>query len=414
MGKKIKWYDMMQYMSMLLMAVAMPISMNLGVWTAALLALTTIIKIVASRQVGNRTLSRPVRLALYAPIVYWLLHVVSLALGGDISAPLRVVELKAVLLIFPLCLLLSDTSYMNRWLIRGLFYTLWASCLVVFIYLTVVGIVRLAGGETLSAVTNSSFDTRHHAYVALYVVSALAYVYYELVHHWAGLYKALKVALVASVPLLILYVLLVNSRAGVGVMWGVFGLCCLHGLRLSWWRSLLLAALVAGYTLGAGALLPGYTNRLAETVNNVQSGDGDARLSINKATSAVSMDNMILGYGAGRYTDELADEYKELNYATGAECTQNAHNQYMESMLSSGIIGLLALLFFVSSPLWLAMATGKLRFASLLATSIVMVNLLVESMLERQMGLLFIGWFYAVIVLAINVEKNKFGQTPKK
>ena len=46
-------------------------------------------------------------------------------------------------------------------------------------------------------------------------------------------------------------------------------------------------------------------------------------------------------------------------------------------------------------------------------TGIVMFNLLFESMLERQMGLLAIGPLLAVMVLIMSVEENKFARLEK-
>ena len=109
------------------------------------------------------------------------------------------------------------------------------------------------------------------------------------------------------------------------------------------------------------------------------------------------------------------EQYDRDDYDYGAKARFNAHNQYIESMLSAGIIGLIALLLFVFSPLVFALRRAPNAVLPVLfATGIVAGNLLVESMLERQMGLLFIGWFMVVMVLVVSKEQNKFGQDAKK
>ena len=99
---------------------------------------------------------------------------------------------------------------------------------------------------------------------------------------------------------------------------------------------------------------------------------------------------------------------------TFANAGFNAHNQYMESLLAAGVAGLLALLLFLLMPLAIALRTRSQRcFVVALFSAIVMFNLLFESMLERQMGLLFVGWLFSVMVLILSVEENKFARSSK-
>lgn len=403
----MKWQDWMQYAAMTIMAAAMPISMNIGVWAASLFGLTTIVKVVADRHVGNKALSRAARIAFYAPIAYWLIHVVSLALGGSMDEGLRIVWHKAVLLIFAIGFLLADTGYLSPKLMRGLFYALWASCMGVFVYFCVVAVGRMADGETLAAVTNVTFDTRHHAYVSLYLVSALAFVYVELSRHWHELRSWLRWVLVASVPFLVMYVVLVNSRAGLLVMWGVLLLCSVHYMRRCWWRGALLAVVIGAYIVGVGAILPGHQDRLVSTARNLLTERTDARVDINRNALELASEQSLVGHGAGSYREELVDQYAEAGYSAGVSAGYNAHNQYVESLLSTGVIGLALLLVYLTSPLWLSLLSRRRQlFPAVLATAIVMASVMVESMLERQMGLLFIGWFYALIVLSISAKEN--------
>ena len=83
-------------------------------------------------------------------------------------------------------------------------------------------------------------------------------------------------------------------------------------------------------------------------------------------------------------------------------------------MLSVGVVGLLFLLAFLLVPIWQAWRGRRYLFPVLLLIAVFGFNLLFESMLERQMGLLFICFFVPVIVLLISTEENKFGQYPKK
>ena len=115
----MKWYDKLQYGAMLLMAAAMPIGWRYGLWTAAFLGLVTVVKMVAQRRLGNPALTKPLRWAMAGAVVYWLVLTLCLLWTNDMAEGAEVLYLKAVLLIFPVSFLLSDTSYLTRSHLRG-------------------------------------------------------------------------------------------------------------------------------------------------------------------------------------------------------------------------------------------------------------------------------------------------------
>ena len=417
----MKWYDWLQYGAMLVMSAAVPVSMNIGLWAAALLALASLVKLAATRRLGNPALGRGGTVAMWTPVLYWVVILVSALLASDRATGMGLVGLKATLLIFPLSMLVTDTSYLKGLHLRLLFYALWASCLGVFLYFCGNAVVRLVGGSTLASVVNYTFDPRHHAYTAMYAVSALVFAFLELRNHWQGLRPWLRWLLLVSLPLLMLYIVIVNSRAGMLILWAVIGLAFVASIRRSWWKALLFTTLAVAWVLGAQTVLPSHQDRVKATISAVvdaaddDAADGDARISITKSALHRVMENPLTGYGTGNYRDSLVEQYDRDDYDYGAKARFNAHNQYIESMLSSGIIGLIALLLFVFSPLVFALRRARNAVLPVLfATGIVAGNLLVESMLERQMGLLFIGWFMVVMVLVVSKEQNKFGQDAKK
>ena len=370
----MKWYDWLQYGAMLVMSAAVPVSMNIGLWAAALLALASLVKLAATRRLGNPALGRGGTVAMWTPVLYWVVILVSALLASDRATGMGLVGLKATLLIFPLSMLVTDTSYLKGLHLRLLFYALWASCLGVFLYFCGNAVVRLVGGSTLASVVNYTFDPRHHAYTAMYAVSALVFAFLELRNHWQGLRPWLRWLLLVSLPLLMLYIVIVNSRAGMLILWAVIGLAFVASIRRSWWKALLFTTLAVAWVLGAQTVLPSHQDRVKATISAVvdaaddDAADGDARISITKSALHRVMENPLTGYGTGNY--------RPLVFAL-----RRARNAVLPVLFATGIVA---------------------------------GNLLVESMLERQMGLLFIGWFMVVMVLVVSKEQNKFGQDAKK
>lgn len=417
----MKWYDKLQYGAMLLMAAAMPIGWRYGLWTAAFLGLVTVVKMVAQRRLGNPALTKPLRWAMAGAVVYWLVLTLSLLWTNDMAEGAEVLYLKAVLLIFPVSFLLSDTSYLTRSHLRGVGYALLIGVVGAFLYFLVRAGLSALKGVSFVSFQNSFYalyaqENRgiyHHAYIALYAVVAMVFVYHELSSRWKELKGWLRVALIVALLLLIVYTVLVNSRAGMLAMALAAFACVVHLAltRRSWKLGLWVALLVAGGIVAVTQLMPGYVDRITSTVENVED---DARTSINRANFHAVMQSPVIGYGVGDYHAVQVEQYGTEAFDAGTKAEYNAHNQYMESLLAAGIPGLLALLYFLLAPLFVAlMRRSRYAFTLAAVTGVVMFNLLVESMLERQMGLLFIGYLYAIMVLIMSVEENKFAQSSK-
>jgi O-antigen ligase len=163
--------------------------------------------------------------------------------------------------------------------------------------------------------------------------------------------------------------------------------------------------------VAATQFVPGYSDRIASTLENVED---DARTSINRCNWHAYCKSPVLGYGVGDYHAKQVEQYAEDGYDYGASASFNAHNQYLESLLAAGIPGLLALLLFFLLPVYMALRIqSSHRFVITLFMAVVLFNLLFESMLERQMGLLFVGSMYPVMVLIMSLKENKFVQSVK-
>ena len=70
-----------------------------------------------------------------------------------------------------------------------------------------------------------------------------------------------------------------------------------------------------------------------------------------------------------------------------------------ETLLAVGVVGLLLLMLYLLMPLLCAVRRKDVFWQALFLTGILLFNLLFESMLERQMGLLFIGYLLPLLVL---------------
>jgi len=94
----------------------------------------------------------------------------------------------------------------------------------------------------------------------------------------------------------------------------------------------------------------------------------------------------------------LAEEYRKKGYTVEADLRLNSHNQYLETQLTLGIFGTLALFCMLISPLLIRKRTwnAKLIIPFLI---IITVSMISESILVRQWGIMFFVLFYCLITL---------------
>ena len=132
----------------------------------------------------------------------------------------------------------------------------------------------------------------------------------------------------------------------------------------------------------------------------------DARMAINVTALKCIADRPVFGYGVGDYDTVLIERYGVEGYQSLKEWHNNAHNQYTETALAIGIVGLMVMVWWLVMPLFVAWRRKAGFWEVLTLTFIVMFCMLFESMLERQMGLQFIALLYALMVLKISTERQ--------
>ena len=389
--KRLSTTERLHFAALLFTAASMPLDFHVGIWACIILLATSLAKAIAERRLGNHSLNRRARLWLLAPVVYWLVLAASLLWTNDLATGWQLLSLKLSLPAFSVAMLATDTGYLDENRRRYVGYSLLLAQTAVFLYFTGRAILRGLG--VIEA--GSEFDPRHHAYTALYASAALIFVYRELSRRWTSSAPWHRTALVLAAAIQILYIVLVNSRAGMIALVLVAAACTVHTFIM--YRDLRITAIV-GVSLAVGIfaathLVPSHTNRISASMQNV---DGDARVKIYHANLTLTMKNPLAGYGAGDYHAMQQHQYGDMNYFKGEQTTYNAHNQYVESLLAAGVPCLLALLAMLVAPL---AAQRRPRFEAMLLVAVIALNLLFESMLERQMGLLFIGSVLAFLTI---------------
>ncbi len=240
----------------------------------------------------------------------------------------------------------------------------------------------------------------HPSYTSMYTVIALLSIYYlnrkSIVQfNWKW---------ISVIVLLSVYTLFLSSKAG----WiGLFLVFLVYLFELFRQSKYLLILFVA---IGLGALFylinvrfaPTYAQRIpkVETIENAikekdehnnavtTSSDGTgSRIFVWKASVDIIKENLLLGVGTGDSRDKMLEKYLEKQMKPEYDPGLNSHNQFLNTTVSLGLIGLLLLLACFVVPFFKALRVKNILVIGFVV--LVSINLLFESMFERQAGVIF-------------------------
>lgn len=105
--------------------------------------------------------------------------------------------------------------------------------------------------------------------------------------------------------------------------------------------------------------------------------------------------NWLFGVGIGDVKGVLVAGYKKTGVLYAAEAELNAHNQYLETFVGIGIVGLAILLLILGMGFRTSFIQKDMLLFMFLF--IILVNFIFESMFERVFGVMFFSFFYCLL-----------------
>jgi O-antigen ligase len=160
-------------------------------------------------------------------------------------------------------------------------------------------------------------------------------------------------------------------------------------------------------------IAPEYGNRFINTFrvfsnkpieHNTQESNALRLISWNAAIEIIKS-HPALGVGLGDVRNELKIIYKKENQEVAYTKALNAHNQFLQTSVGIGLPGLIALLgmllFFILSSYH-----NRYKLGIVLGV-LVFINLLFESMLETQAGILFIVFWIIIELAQLLIGQNR-------
>ncbi len=393
-----------EYALLIAVAAVLPFSWHISFYLLSLLVISAIVSAIVTKRTGVRNLSRLRFISLATMGLLPLVYLASLLYTSNVDEGKAEVIRKMLLLAYALTFLVFDWSFLTRKRLLGILQFMTAALIARFALRLGVSTHNIVSGEMpMSQCVGSFFDPMHHGYLSMYILLSLAYLVYVALHkeETERPHKILAYSsLIVSIIILTAYLFILQSRSGLlGLILLTVGV--LHVIFFKLRRYLLgvvllscIAAVVATILL----VVPTSQHRLSDTLAKVAAHDqSDERYIISKASFNVVKENMPWGVGVGDRMDELVAEYQRMGAEKQYWRRYNPHNQFVDTLMTTGILGLLVLSVILILPAIDCIRNKNYLFLAFLF--IVTLSALFESILERQMGINFFCFLYCLFMV---------------
>ena len=323
---------------------------------------------------------------------FYFLYGFGLLYSDNLNAGLLKMENKSSFLIIPILALLSASLYQKRkwYLISFVISNFLASIICLFI-----AIQDFTYGNLYY--TNFSYFL-HPSYFALYVVFSI-HIAWQFISTEKDMGIMLKLSLYAVMLYFAIIVYLISSK--IGIISGVLSLSIIlfHEFRTTYKfskRSIFLVVMISVFVYS------GITNHrfriFSENIQKTPTENTHTRFLIWQESLDVIEENIFFGQGTGDAQSALNTRYLSKGYLDAYEHQLNAHNQYLETFVSIGLIGFIMLLLLFILPVYYL--KDHFEILSMVFLFLIGFHLLFESMFERFWGIVFFAFFFSLFFIS--------------
>jgi O-antigen ligase len=340
---------------------------------------------------------------LFAVFLY-LLHLVGMLYTANLKAGGFDLEQKLSLIILPL-LYFSDTQ-VNKLESIKIFKSFVLGCMLAGLICLVNAALKFNISDDIDSLLYTKFSPiMHTSYFAMYLCFAIILILFnnDIMQN-----QALKIV---TVLFLMLPIVLSSSKSGLFSLGLILVARLIYDIviKKSYLRGLVFSSLLIVIAISFYVIFPKAFERLREmkqalTTTKSEINTSTSRIEIWKLSSNIISKNYLIGVGTGDIKDALKNEYDKQTMTEFSEKKLNAHNQYLQTFIAlgmPGITGLISLLIVIAYFTWL----NKMWDGTLL-TIIIAFNMLFESMLETQAGVVFIA-FFLMLYFSLATKNNR-------
>ena len=339
------------------------------------------------------------RVMLLLPSILWIIQLVSGLFDSNDILNIRL-DSKASLIILPVILFLNGryiSSKILNWIFNGL--VLGTAIALLHGFFPALFLTMKSDNFTFIVYRYYAGQNVHHTYIALYFcLSFFLYLYKDQL----GFRPLIK-----SKWLLFLFLLIFISffsRAGIIMVFVILvsRFCApKKGIYIS---NYLLMGIISSFIiiglLSGGKIL---NHNFLDLFSNI-----DIRITLWRIMFSEALNNLLLGVGVGNVKSIIYQGLINMDMPEFAQIHYNAHNQFIQYLMELGLVGLCLYIFVLFIPF--TNKTIRENQFFIIFVFIVIVGSSFESILERQFGAMFLGYYYSLFVL-ISQNQEKYNHT---
>ncbi len=339
----------------------------------------------------------------YALLVFFLIHALGYLFSEDKSDALNAIEIKLGFLAFPI---LIFSSQFNDIKIKKIVISFVSGCILSAV-ICFFRAFYLYFFENVNAFFYSDFNYfLHPSYFAMYLVFAqlIVMLFYP---KWLAHLSQLNIKLGFMSIIILTSIFLCSSKMGLITAFLLLPLTFCVILYNKGYKKVIMSLVIGLFVSIAAAykIFPTPFERIkiafkvTTSVEKIDKTDAEStavRILIWQESVKLIKDNFWLGTTAGDANDKLIEAYKK-DGLTGALIKKlNAHNQFLQTFIGTGIIGFLLLLLITIGTLIYGFV--KKNYILVLFSILIFFNFLVESMLQAQAGFIFFVFFLCLLL----------------
>lgn len=443
---------------MMLLVFALPFSWLAAQYCEVALFVCAVLKLVFDQKFRLNEDQLKLKWAYIIFASTWLIYLIGMLYTENQSVGWAQVSKKLGFLIFPLIFIISDMSYITKTRLQAIGNAMILGCILFFF----MNLVHAVYDVIFNGATSARFFDQelmklyyvHHSYLSMYAELGMMFCFMEI---FGDNSRKVKIFNVLAYIILIIFVILIRSRAGL--------ICMVLMFILQWiWLTFIMKKKKLGAIMGCvflaaviGTIIvfPSSVARITTTIKDLTTEHAnDHRMVQYKGYKPVLQENWLFGVGTGdrsdvtqeayqvykkdviekigpqiahqidmitacdyyEPTDQMREDMRELalKYNRDPEVVDaylveylyinfaidkgiNAHNMFFETLISVGVIGVLLLLAYFVLPLvlWIKKKSFDMLYFSFLL--MIGFNALFESLFEVQLGIIFFCFFNSLL-----------------
>lgn len=405
---------------LVLFAFTLPLSYKVSIY---ILALSTLVWILSGSWYENFmqiTIAKGETFLL----ILWILIFLSFLYTDNITKGISDIVQKLSLLIFPLIFLTSKSVQNSKDKLVNSFI-LGLICIALFVVFRAlyfsIDLSSMSFNPTPKDVSweNYFLYTRftapyHPTYFSLFFSVGIAIIYSKIILEKRFKYQILQVFVFM---LFVVLIYLSSSKAGLivasilfllSVFWIIRNKSRIYAYSLvAVFSVLIIFIMINNPRIAYFINYLGFGNKELSSDNkelqNKLSSEATVRIDIWKNIPEIVGKDWLFGVGVGDSKEVLVAGYKEKGISYAVDLKLNAHNQFLETYVSNGFIGLMVLFIVFFFGYWQAFIRKDILLFMFLV--IVSINFLFESMLERILGVMFFSFFYSLLMIRHKTEE---------